>query len=94
MIIISGNGAVLRHNNSPVKEFGAFIAAVTGSAVRTKKILGFTGPKHIIVNHSNGEKILIIIGAQIVVGIGLDVDADPEPIGDILKPTVAKTRAQ
>ncbi len=94
MIIISGNGAVLRHNNIPVKEFGAFIAAVTGSAVRTKKILGFTGPKHIIVNHSNGEKILIIIGAQIVVGIGLDVDADPEPIGDILKPTVAKTRAQ
>jgi CheY-like chemotaxis protein/predicted regulator of Ras-like GTPase activity (Roadblock/LC7/MglB family) len=94
MIIISGNGAVLRHNNIPVKEFGAFIAAVTGTAVRTKKILGFTGPKHIIVNHSNGEKILIIIGAQIVVGIGLDVDTDPEPIGDLLKPTVAKTRAQ
>lgn len=94
MIIISGNGAVLRHNNIPVKEFGAFVAAVTGSAVKTKKILGFTGPKHIIVNHSNGEKILIIIGAQIVVGIGLDVDSDPEPIGDILKPTVASTRAQ
>ena len=94
MIIISGNGAVLRHNNIPVKEFGAFVAAVTGSAVKTKKILGFTGPKHIIINHSNGEKILIIIGAQIVVGIGLDVDTDPEPIGDILKPTVAKTRAQ
>lgn len=94
MIIISGNGSVLRHNNIPVKEFGAFVAAVTGSAVKTKKILGFTGPKHIIVNHSNGEKILIIIGAQIVVGIGLDVDTDPEPIGDVLKPTVAKTRAQ
>jgi len=94
MIIISGNGSVLRHNNIPVKEFGAFVAAVTGSAVRTKKILGFTGPKHIIVSHSNGEKVLIIIGAQIVVGIGFDVDTDPEPIGEILKPTVAKTRAQ
>ena len=94
MIIISGNGSVLRHNNIPVKEFGSFIAAVTGSAVKTKKILGFTGPKHIVVNHANGEKILIIIGAQIVVGIGLDVDTDPEPISDVLKPSIAKTRAQ
>ncbi len=94
MIIISGNGSVLRHNNIPVKEFGSFIAAVTGSAVKTKKILGFTGPKHIVVNHSNGEKILIIIGAQIVVGIGLDVDTDPEPISDILKPSISKLRAQ
>ena len=94
MIIISGNGGVLRHNNIPVKEFGSFIAAVTGSAVKTKKILGFTGPKHIIVNHSNGEKILLIIGAQIVVGIGLDVDTDPEPISDILKPSISKLRVQ
>lgn len=94
MIIISGNGGVLRHNNIPVKEFGGFIAAITGSAVKTKKILGFTGPKHIVTNHSNGEKTLIIIGAQIVVGIGLDADTDPEPISNILKPSIAKTRAQ
>lgn len=94
MIIISGNGTVLRHNNVPVKEFGSFIAAVTGTAVKTKKILGFTGPKNIVVNHSNGEKILIIIGAQIVVGIGLDVDTDPEPISDVLKPSITKTKAQ
>lgn len=92
MIIISGNGAVLAHNNIPVKEFGAFTAAVTGSAVKIKKILGFTGPKHIIVTHSNGEKILILIGAQIVVGLGLTADTDPEPISEILKPTVARTR--
>jgi CheY-like chemotaxis protein len=93
MIIISGNGRVLRHSNIPVKEFGSFIAAVTGSAVKTKKILGFTGPKHIVVNHSNGEKILILIGTHIVVGIGLDVDTDPEPISDILKPNITKIRA-
>jgi DNA-binding response OmpR family regulator/predicted regulator of Ras-like GTPase activity (Roadblock/LC7/MglB family) len=93
MIIISGNGAVLAHNNIPVKEFGSFTAAVTGSAVKIKRILGFTGPKHIIIHHSNGEKILILIGAHIVVGIGLTADTDPEPISDVLKPTVAKTRA-
>ncbi len=93
MIVISGNGAVLAHNNIPVKEFGAFTAAVTGSAVKIKKILGFTGPKHIIVNHSNGEKILILVGSQIVVGIGLTADTDPEPISEVLKPTVARTRA-
>ena len=92
MIIISGNGAVLAHNNIPVKEFGAFTAAVTGSAVKIKKILGFTGPKHIIVTHSNGEKILILIGSQVVVGLGLTTDTDPEPISEILKPTVARTR--
>lgn len=92
MIIISGNGAVLAHNNIPVKEFGAFTAAVTGSSVKIKKILGFTGPKHIVVNHTNGEKILILIGAQIVVGIGLTADTDPDPISEILKPTVARTR--
>jgi len=93
MIIISGNGAVLAHNNIPVKEFGSFIAAVTGSAVKIKRILGFTGPKHIIIHHSNGEKILILIGAHIVVGIGLTVDTDPVPISNVLKSTVAKTRA-
>jgi DNA-binding response OmpR family regulator/predicted regulator of Ras-like GTPase activity (Roadblock/LC7/MglB family) len=93
MIIISGNGTVLAHNNIPVKEFGAFTAAVTGSAVKIKKILGFTGPKHIIINHSNGEKILILIGSQIVVGIGLTPDTDPEPISEVLKPTVTVTRA-
>jgi DNA-binding response OmpR family regulator/predicted regulator of Ras-like GTPase activity (Roadblock/LC7/MglB family) len=93
MIIISGNGAVLAHNNIPVKEFGSFIAAVTGSAVKIKRILGFTGPKHIIIHHSNGEKILILIGAHIVVGIGLTADTDPEPISNVLKQTVAKTSA-
>ncbi len=93
MIIISGNGAVLAHNNIPVKEFGSFTAAVTGSAVKIKRILGFTGPKHIIIHHSNGEKILILIGTHIVVGIGLTADTDPEPISNVLKPTVAKTRA-
>jgi CheY-like chemotaxis protein len=93
MIIISGNGTVLAHNNIPVKEFGSFTATVTGSAVKIKRILGFTGPKHIIVHHSNGEKILILIGAQIVVGIGLTADTDPEPISNVLKPNVAKTRA-
>lgn len=92
MIIISGSGAVLAHNNIPVKEFGAFTAAVTGSAVKLKKVLGFTGPKHIIVSHTNGEKILILIGAQIVVGIGLTADTDPEPMSNILKPTVIRTR--
>jgi CheY-like chemotaxis protein/predicted regulator of Ras-like GTPase activity (Roadblock/LC7/MglB family) len=92
MIIISGNGAVLAHNNIPVKEFGAFTAAVTGSSVKIKKILGFTGPKHIIVTHSNGEKILILIGAQIVVGLGLTADTDPDPISEILKPSVARAR--
>jgi len=92
MIIISGGGAVLAHNNIPVKEFGAFTAAVTGSAVKLKKVLGFTGLKHIIVSHTNGEKILILIGAQIVVGIGLTADTDPEPISKILKPTVIRTR--
>lgn len=92
MIIISGSGAVLAHNNIPVKEFGAFTAAVTGSAVKLKKILGFTGLKHIIANHTNGEKILVLIGAQIVVGIGLTADTDPEPISKVLKPTVIRTR--
>jgi len=94
MIIISGSGGVLRHNNIPVKEFGSFVAATTGAAVKTKKILGFTGPRHIVINHTNGEKILIIIGAQIVVGIGLDVDTEPEPISDVLKPSIAKIRAR
>ena len=93
MIIISGNGTVLAHNNIPVKEFGSLTAAVTGSAVKIKRILGFTGPKHIIIQHSNGEKILILIGAYIVVGIGLNSETDPEPISNILKPTVTKTRA-
>jgi DNA-binding response OmpR family regulator len=94
MIIISGSGGVLRHNNIPIREFGSFVAATTGVAVKIKKILGFTGPKHIIVNHSNGEKILIIIGTQIVVGIGLDVDTPPEPISDILKPSIVRLRPQ
>jgi CheY-like chemotaxis protein len=94
MIIISGTGSVLRQNNIPVKEFGSFVAAVTVSAVKTKKILGFTGPKHVIASHSNGEKILIIIGSQIVVGIGLDTDTDPEPISEVLKPSISKIRPQ
>ncbi|MFO7606411.1 MAG: response regulator [Desulfurivibrionaceae bacterium] len=92
MIIISGGGGVLRHNNIPVKEFGSFVAATTGVAVKIKKILGFTGPRHIVVNHSNGEKILIIIGSQVVVGIGLDVETDPEPISNILKPSIVGLR--
>ncbi|MCA1766376.1 MAG: response regulator, partial [Desulfobulbaceae bacterium] len=92
MIIISGSGGVLRHNNIPVKEFGSFVAATTGVAVKIKKILGFTGPRHIVVNHSNGEKILIIIGSKIVVGIGLDVETDPEPISNILKPSIVGLR--
>ncbi|MBU0480244.1 MAG: response regulator [Proteobacteria bacterium] len=93
MIIISGNGTVLSHNNIPVKEFGAFTAAVTGASIKIRKILGFTGPKHIVVNHSNGEKILIIVGAQVVAGIGLDSDCEPEPISELLKPTVSRLRA-
>jgi hypothetical protein len=67
---------------------------VTGASIKVRKILGFTGPKHIVINHSNGEKILIIVGSQVVAGIGLDSDTEPEPISELLKPTVSKIRAQ
>ncbi|MBU0673734.1 MAG: response regulator [Proteobacteria bacterium] len=92
LIIISGTGSVLSHNNIPVKEFGGFIAAITGAAIKIKKILGFTGPRSVIVTHSNGEKILILIGGQIVTGIGLDSNIDPDKISEALKPHVSKIK--
>ena len=94
MLIIAKDGTVLAQENVDNKNFGAFVACVTGSAIKLKNILGFNGPQFVDINKTTGEKILILIGPEVIVGIELSADATPSQIADTLKDEVAKAKGK
>lgn len=94
VIIISRDGTIIAQKNTSDKQFGTFTAYVAIAGEQFRKNMGFNGPKHIILTQANSEKILVIPGPNIVVGIDVASGVTPEDLADKIRPAVAQAKAK
>lgn len=94
VIIISRDGTIIAQKNTSNKQFGTFTAYVAIAGEQFRKNMGFNGPKHIILTQANSEKILVIPGPNIVVGIDVASGVTPEDLADKIRPAVAQAKAK
>ncbi len=89
-VIISGDGSILSQEKIKDSDLAPFVALLTGTVLKAKKLLGATGLHHILVGRESGEKLLILTGSRVVVGLCLEEGAEPARIAENLRPTVLK----
>ena len=89
-VIISGDGSILSQEKVKDSDLAPFVALLTGTVLKAKKLLGATGLHHILVGRESGEKLLILTGSKVVVGICLEEGADPARIAEQLRAAVLK----
>ncbi|MFC1523963.1 response regulator [Thermodesulfobacteriota bacterium] len=88
MIVIARDGKVLVKKNAEVKKFGNFVAYVAGASEQAGVDMKFSKPSDIIVNQVSGEKIVVIPGPAITVGIEVEKKASPAAIANGLRPLI------
>ncbi len=88
LVVVSHEGNVAYRGNNQNIRLGDYIAYIVITAEQLKPHLGFTGPYHLIMEQSDGERILTILGDQIIVGICLDAHVAPTTIIDELAPLI------
>ena len=90
MVLVSNDGTVLAQKNIDNKEFKPFVTYVTVAAEKMRHILGTAAlPKHIILSQERGEKLLIIPGSAVSVGIEVSPDISPAKIAASIGPAMA-----
>ena len=80
LIAEEGKGSVL----SP------FITTLLAETAKLNNDLGFSAPRSLILNRGNGEKLIIVPGPQVVVGLEVSNDAAAAVISDSLRPMVRR----
>lgn len=83
------NGTVVAEENSG-SILSPFIVYVMQESSNLNNDLGFSEPRSMIVNRDSGDKVLIIPGTQIVVGLEVTNDAASADITDSLRPIVRR----
>ncbi|MGV1099732.1 response regulator [Thiovibrio sp. JS02] len=94
MVLIAGDGSVLAQKNIDNKEFKPFVTYVSVAADKIRTILGYGNlPKHIILTQEKGEKLLILPGPKLSVGIEVHPEVSPTKIAASLAQALAEAQA-
>jgi len=88
LVIVARDGTVLLHSGDQSDQLGNYVAYVAITAEQLKPYLGFTGPYHLIMEQTSGDRILTLLGEQIIVGVDLDAHVSPATILEQLAPLV------
>ncbi|MDX2479094.1 MAG: hypothetical protein QNK24_02010 [Desulfuromusa sp.] len=88
LVVVARDGTVLLYSGNLQNRLGDYVAYVAVTAEQLKPYLGFTGPYHLIMEQTSGDRILTLLGQQIIVGVDLDAHIPPAMILDQLGPLV------
>lgn len=88
LVIVARDGTVLLHGGDQSNHLGNYVAYVAITAEQLKPYLGFTGPYHLIMEQTSGDRILTLLGEKIIVGVDLDAHVSPATILEQLAPLV------
>lgn len=90
MVMISADGSVLGEKNVDNKEFKPFVTYVSVAADKMRSTLGYAElPQHIILSQAQGEKLLIMPGPSLSVGIEVHPDMSPTKLAKTLRSAFA-----
>jgi len=93
MVLVGGDGTIVAQKNIENKEFKPFVTYVSVAAEKIRSTLGYSEiPKHIILTQEKGEKLLIIPGQELSVGIEVHPDVSPTKIMAIIAPALAEAQ--
>lgn len=84
LVVVARDGTVLLHSENQQNRLGDYVAYIAITAELLKPHLSFTGPYHLIMELTSGDRILILLGQQIIVGAVLDAHVPPAIILDQL----------
>lgn len=88
LAVVARDGTVLLHSGELSKTLGDYAAYVAVMAEQLKPYLGFTGPYHLIMEQTSGDRILTLLGKQIIVAIEIRANVSPAIILEQLRPIV------
>lgn len=88
LVIVARDGTVLLHSSDGNNRLGDYIAYVAVTAEQLKPYLGFTGPYHLIMEQTSGDRILTLLGEQVIIGVDLNAQVSPALILEQLVPLV------
>lgn len=88
LVIVARDGTVLLHSGDRSNRLGDYIAYVAVTAEQLKPYLGFTGPHHLIMEQTSGDRILTLLGEQVIIGVDLNAQVSPAIILEQLVPLV------
>ncbi len=88
LAIVARDGTVLLHHGELSKTLGDYVAYVAVMAEQLKPYLGFTGPYHLILEQTSGDRIVTLLGEQIIVGVDINANISPAIILEQLSPIV------
>ncbi len=88
LVIASKDGTILSKQGVKGDQFGSFVTFVAISAEHVKGTMGFTVLNHLTLNRSSGEKILVLVGPKVIVGLELGSSTAPGTVVDSLKPII------
>jgi len=88
LVIVARDGTILLHSGDQSHRLGNYVAYVAVTAEQLKPYLGFTGPHHLIMEQTSGDRILTMLSEKIIVGVDLDANVSPANILEQLAPLV------
>lgn len=88
LVIVARDGTALLHSDELSKNLGNYVAYVAVMAEQLRPYLGFTGPYHLIMEQTSGDRILTLLGEQIIVGFDLSSSVSPAKIIEQFGPLV------
>lgn len=91
MIMVSRDGIVLARKNFDDPQYGTFIAFVEVAAERLKDVLGFNGPRYIVMSRISGKKLLIVPQSQNIFGLEISTGVAPALVVEALKSALSRS---
>ncbi len=88
LVVVARDGTVLLHSGDQSNHLGNYVAYVAVTAEQLKPYLGLTGPYHLIMEQTSGNRILTLLSEKIIVGVDLDTHVSPATILEQLTPLI------
>lgn len=91
MAVILRDGTLLAQKQSG-DHLGALLAYMSMEFERVRTLMDWTGPTHIVINNKSGEKLIILFGQQIVVGLQTFATVSTTQVINMLSHSVQSAR--
>ncbi|PLY02830.1 MAG: hypothetical protein C0622_05095 [Desulfuromonas sp.] len=86
MVVVARDGTPLSHDGDKRDKLGAYVAYAAMTVEQMRSSLGFNGPYHMIMEQRSGEKVLALLGEQVILGLDLDAQSSTTAILDRINP--------
>lgn len=93
-ILVSKEGTLIHSTNTIDEQLTSFITYIAMVGEQLQMAMGTGAPQHSLLNLSSGNKLLILCGREVVVGLDIGAAVMPGPIANGLRPALNRISLQ